>query len=138
MSYSFRERLRIALKEDAKNRLKTKLGLSQKDADKLMDNIRRVCPISDDMLKSMREQMPRFYDKNIDVIIEEMTDAEFEDFLAEWVERALVKLGMKQKSKEEIEKENAEEKEDETEAEEKEVEAEAETEEAEAECGDEK
>jgi len=137
MSYSFRERLRMALKKDAKNRLKMKLGLSQKDADKLMDNIRRVCSISDEMLNAMRNEMPRFYDKDIDKIIEEMTDAEFEDFLAEWVERALVKLGMKQKSKEEIEKEDAEEKEDEAEAEEKEVEAESEEVEAES-CEDDK
>ncbi len=127
----------MALKKDAKNRLKMKLGLSQKDADKLMDNIRRVCSISDEMLNAMRNEMPRFYDKDIDKIIEEMTDAEFEDFLAEWVERALVKLGMKQKSKEEIEKEDAEEKEDEAEAEEKEVEAESEEVEAES-CEDDK
>lgn len=137
MSYSFRERLRMALKRDAKNRLKMKLGLSQKDADKLMDNIRRVCPISDEMLKALQKEMPRFYDKDIDQIIEEMTDAEFEDFLAEWVERALAKLGMTKKSKEEIEKEDAEEKEDEQEAEAEEAEAETE-EEVEAECGEDK
>jgi len=131
MSYSFRERLRMALKKDAKNRLKMKLGLSQKDADKLMDNIRRVCSISDEMLNAMRNEMPRFYDKDIDQIIEEMTDAEFEDFLAEWVERALVKLGMTKKSKEEIEKEDAEEKEDQEETETEEVEAETEDEEVE-------
>lgn len=133
MSYSFRERLRMALKKDAKDRLKTKLGLSQKDADELMDNIRRVCPISDTMLKALQKDMPRFANKDIDQIIEEMTDAEFEDFLMEWVERALAKLGMKKKSKEEIEKENAEEKEDEEEVEAEEAEAETE----EAECSEE-
>ena len=137
MSYSFRERLRIALKKDAKNRLKMKLGLSQKDADKLMDNIRRVCSISDDMLKAMRNEMPRFYDKDIDQIIEELTDAEFEDFLEEWVEKALAKLGMTKKSKEEIEKEDAEEKEDEEETEAEESEAESEELEAES-CEDDK
>lgn len=135
MSFSFRERLRIALKNDAKNRLKTKLGLSQKDADELMDNIRRVCPISDEMLKALQKDMPRFANKDIDQIIEEMTDAEFEDFLMEWVERALAKLGMKKKSKEECEKENAEEKEDE---EETEIEEEAEAETEEAECSEDK
>ncbi len=134
MSYSFRERLRMALKKDAKHRLKTKLGLSQKDADELMDNIRRVCSISDEMLIALKNDMPRYADKDIDQIIEEMSDYEFEEFLMEWVERALAKLGMKKKSKEEIEKETEAEKEDEQETEEKEVEAE--TEEVEAECGD--
>lgn len=119
----------MALKRDAKNRLKDKLGLSEKDAQKLLDNIRSVCSISDDMLLALKNNDPFFADKDIDQIIEEMSDADFEDFLAEWVDRALKKLGMKKKSKEEIDEENAD-------AEDEVEEDEAETEEAEVECSE--
>jgi len=132
MSYSFRERLKIALREKDKQSLREKLGLSEKDIEFLLDNIRRVCSISDEILVALKENDFRFKDMDIDEIVEKLSKQEFEDLVAEWLERALKKLGYKkQADKKEVEEEPEEESESDSDSDSETEEVEAETEEVE-------
>lgn len=93
MSYSFRERLKLAIAKD----LRERLGLSQADIDYIKENIMKICPVSDDLAKALQKYDHRFKGKSLDEIIDMMTDAEFEDFVKEVLEVAFKKLGYKKK-----------------------------------------
>lgn len=93
MSYSFRQRLKIAIAKDLKERLR----LSQADIDFIKENIMKICPVSDDVAKALQQQDYRFKGKSLDEIIDMMSDAEFEDFVKEVLEIAFKKLGYKKK-----------------------------------------
>lgn len=95
MSYSFRQRLKMAIAKD----LREKLGLTQDEIDWLKENIMNICPISDEFANALAKHDPRFRGKSLDEIIDSMTDAEFEDFVKEIVEEAKKRLKYKKKEK---------------------------------------
>ncbi len=132
MSYSFRERLKIALRED----LKEKLGLSQKDVEFMWDNIGSICPISDELLDALRKHDPQFEGKDIDQIVDMLTKQEFADLVAEVLEHGFKKLAYKkQKDKKKVEEEPEKEVEEESETDsDADSDADATEEEAELEC----
>jgi len=102
MSYSFRQRLKIAI---AKH-LRERLGLSQADIDYIKDNIMKICPVSDEVAKALQQYDHRFKGKSLDEIIDMMTDAQFEDFVKEVLEIAFKKLGYKKKKEKKKQKES--------------------------------
>ncbi len=102
MSYSFRQRLKIAIAKD----LRERLGLSQADIDYIKDNIMKICPVSDEVAKALQQYDHRFKGKSLDEIIDMMTDAQFEDFVKEVLEIAFKKLGYKKKKEKKKQKES--------------------------------
>ena len=101
MSYSFRQRLRMALKD----KLNEKLGLTQEDVDYLWDNIKNICPISDELLNALKDSEKR--EENIDEIVDHLTEQEFEELVAEVLELGFAKLGYKKgKKKKKVEEES--------------------------------
>lgn len=93
MSYSFRQRIAMAIAKD----LRERLGLSQADIDYIKENIMKICPVSDEVAKALQKYEHRFKGKSLDEIIDMMTDAEFEDFVKEVLQIAFKKLGYKKK-----------------------------------------
>ncbi len=93
MSYSFRERLYIALKD----KLREQLKLSQADVQFLKDNIMSICPISDELLKIMKEKYPEYKDMDIDEIVEKLSDQDFIELCDEVIKRGFKKLNYNKK-----------------------------------------
>ncbi len=83
MSYSFRERLKIALRE---KELKEKLKLSQEEVDYIKENLMDICPYSDKVTEAYKESIRS--GKSLDQIIDEFTDEQFEDLCREVFELA--------------------------------------------------
>jgi len=94
MSYSFRQRLKMALAKE----LREKLSLSQADVQYIKDNIMKICPVSDEVAKALAKHDHRFKGMSLDEIIDKMTDAEFEDFVREVLDIAFKKLAYKKKA----------------------------------------
>lgn len=78
MSYSFRERLKIALRE---KELKEKLRLTQEEVDFVKEHLMDICPYSDKVTQAYKESIRS--GKSLDQIIDEMTDDQFEDLCRE-------------------------------------------------------
>ena len=96
MSYSFRERLKLALAKD----LKERLSLSQDEVDWIKENLKRgICSISDEFAQALAKHDPRFKGMSLDEIIDKMTDAEFEEFARQVIEEAKKRLKYKKKEK---------------------------------------
>ena len=83
MSYSFRERLKIALRE---KELKEKLRLTQEEVDFIKENLIDICPFSDKVTEAYKESIRS--GKSLDQIIDELSDADFEDLCREVFELA--------------------------------------------------
>ena len=83
MSYSFRERLKIALRQ---KELKDKLRLTQEEVDYIKEHLMDICPYSDMVTQAYRESIRS--GKALDQIIDEMTDEQFEDLCREVFELA--------------------------------------------------
>ena len=83
MSYSFRERLKIALRE---KELKEKLRLTQEEVDYIKEHLMDICPYSDKVTQAYKESISS--GKSLDQIIDEMTDDQFEDLCREVFEQA--------------------------------------------------
>jgi len=96
MSYSFRERIKLALKKD----LKEKLSLTQEEVDWINENMKKgICTISDEVANAMKNNMPEYKGKSLDEIIDMMSEEEFEDFVREVLEIAKKRLQYKKKQK---------------------------------------
>ncbi len=96
MSYSFRERIKLALKKD----LKEKLSLTQEEVDWINENMKKgICTISDEVANAMKNNMPEYKGKSLDEIIDMMSEEEFEDFVREVLEIAKKRLNYKKKQK---------------------------------------
>lgn len=105
MSFGFRERLRMALRQS----LKEKLGLSEKDIQFIWENIGTFCSHSDDLLEALKKY--EHSDKSIDEIVEELSDADFADLVREILEFGFKKLDYKKQKDEKKSEEKSEEKE---------------------------
>ena len=77
MSYSFRQRLKMALRKS----LAEKLGLTQEDKEYILENIMKICPTSDEVAKAMRDFERQKI--SIDEFIDKLSEADFEDFVKE-------------------------------------------------------
>ena len=99
MSYGFRERLKEALLKD----LREKLGLSQKDVQYVLENIMKICPVSDEFANALKKHEARFRGKSLDEIMDMLTKEEFEEFVDEVLKEAFNRLGYKKKKKKQIE-----------------------------------
>jgi len=96
LSYSFRERIKLALKKD----LKEKLSLTQEEVDWINENMKKgICAISDEVANAMKKNMPEYKGKSLDEIIDMMSEEEFEDFVREVLEIAKKRLQYKKKQK---------------------------------------
>jgi len=96
LSYSFRERIKLALKKD----LKEKLSLTQEEVDWINENMKKgICTISDEVANAMKNNMPEYKGKSLDEIIDMMSEEEFEDFVREVLEIAKKRLNYKKKQK---------------------------------------
>ena len=103
MSYSFRERIKLALKKD----LKEKLSLTQEEVDWINENMKKgICAISDEVANAMKKNMPEYKGKSLDEIIDMMSEEEFEDFVREVLEIAKKRLNYKKKKKKQQESES--------------------------------
>jgi len=103
MSYSFRERIKLALKKD----LKEKLSLTQEEVDWINENMKKgICAISDEVANAMKNNMPEYKGKSLDEIIDMMSEEEFEDFVREVLEIAKKRLNYKKKKKKQQESES--------------------------------
>lgn len=112
MSYSFRERLKACIAKD----LREKLSLTQDEIDWIKENLTgELCRISDEFAEALAKHDPRFSGKNLDEIIELMTDDEFEDFVREVIEEAKKRLKYKKKEKKKQKESDEEESEEESE-----------------------
>lgn len=83
MSYSFRQRLKIALREKD---LAEHLKLTQEEVDFIKENLMDICPISDTVAQAFKESINS--KKSLDEIIDQMSDAEFEDLCRVVFEKA--------------------------------------------------
>ncbi len=103
MSYSFRERIKLALKKD----LKEKLSLTQEEVDWINENMKKgICAISDEVANAMKNNMPEYKGKSLDEIIDMMSEEEFEDFVREVLQIAKKRLNYKKKKKKQQESES--------------------------------
>jgi hypothetical protein len=126
MSYSFRERLRIALRQ----KLKEKLSLSEKDIKFLWENIGTFCSHSDELIDALKKYENS--GKTIDEIVDELDDQDFEDLVKETIEHGFKKLNYKKQKDATKEKETDTDSDSDSDADDIESEAqEAETEEVE-------
>lgn len=111
MSYSFRQRLKMALAKD----LKEKLSLSQDEVDWIRENMKKgICSISDEFAQALAKHDPRFKGMSLDQIIDKMTDAEFEEFARQVIEEAKKRLKYKKKEKKKQKESDEEESEEES------------------------
>mgnify|MGYP006429413457 FL=1 len=99
MSYSFRERLRIALRQ----KLKEKLSLSEKDIKFLWENIGTFCNHSDELIDALKKYENS--GKTIDEIVDELDDQDFEDLVKEVIAFGFKKLNYKKQKESKAEKE---------------------------------
>lgn len=99
MSFTFRERLKIALRE----KLAEKLGLTEEDKKFILDNLFKICPTSDEVAKAYRDSIGS--NASIDEIVDKMSDSDFEDFVETVLEIAFKKLGYKKGKKKSAEPE---------------------------------
>jgi len=132
MSYSFRERIKLAI---AKN-LRERLGLSQADINYIKENIMKICPVSDEVAKALQQYDHRFKGKSLDEIIDMMTDSEFEDFVKEVLEIAFKKLGYKKKKEKKKQVESESDSDAETDSDSDSTEEATQEQEAEVECAE--
>jgi hypothetical protein len=96
MSYSFRQRIKMALQQDLKERLR----LTQDEVDWIKENLMKgICSISDEVANAMKEHMAQYKGKSLDEIIDMMTKEQFEDFVREVLEIAKKRLNYKKKQK---------------------------------------
>ena len=111
MSYSFRQRLKIAIAKD----LREKLRLTQDEIDWIKENIKKgICAISDEFDQALAKHDPRFKGMSLDQIIDKMTDAEFEEFARQVIEEAKKRLKYKKKEKKKQKESDEEESEEES------------------------
>ncbi len=95
MSYSFRERLRIALRQ----KLKEKLSLSEKDIKFLWENIGTFCSHSDELIDALKKYENS--GKTIDEIVDALDNQDFEDLVKEVIEFGFKKLNYKKQKESE-------------------------------------
>jgi len=102
LSYSFRERLKIAIAKD----LKEKLRLSNKEVQHILENIMKICPISDEFAKALEKHDSRFKGKSLDQIIDMMNDQEFLEFVDEVLKEYRRRIALKKKKQKQSESES--------------------------------